>query len=77
MFLSQGMRPAVFGVLIGLVAAVALGRVMRAQLYGVSPVDSATLVAGAAIFLAVAALASSMPAARAAGTSPVEALRAG
>jgi putative ABC transport system permease protein len=77
MFLSQGMRPAVFGVLIGLVAAVALGRVMRAQLYGVSPVDSATLVAGAAIFLAVAALASSLPAARAAGTSPVEALRAG
>ncbi|HET8698547.1 MAG TPA: ABC transporter permease, partial [Gammaproteobacteria bacterium] len=64
MFLSQGMRLALAGVLIGLVAAVAFGRVLLAQLYGVSPVDPVTLVAGAAIFLAVAALASLLPAAR-------------
>ncbi len=77
MILWQGMRLAVIGVLVGLIAAVALGRVMLAQLYGVSPVDAVTLVAGSAIFLTVAAVASLLPAARAARTAPVEALRAG
>ncbi len=77
MFLSHGMRLAAVGVLIGLAAAVALGRVLVAQLNGVSPVDPATLIAASAVFLAVAALASFLPAARAAGTSPLAALRAG
>ncbi|HJR71397.1 MAG TPA: ABC transporter permease [Gammaproteobacteria bacterium] len=77
MILSQGMRLAGVGVLIGLIVAVALGRVMLAQLYGVSPVDGVTLIAGSAIFLAVAGVASLLPAGRAARTSPVDALRAG
>ena len=77
MFLTQGMRLAVVGVLLGVIGAVALGRVLLTQLYGVSPIDPITLVAGAAVFLAVAALASLLPAARAAGTSPLNALRAG
>jgi predicted permease len=77
MFLSQGMRLVGVGVLIGLIAAIALGRVLLAQLYGVSPVDPVTLIAGSAIFLAVAGLASLLPAGRAARTSPVDALRAG
>jgi ABC-type antimicrobial peptide transport system permease subunit len=76
MVLSQGMRLAGVGVLIGLVGAVALGRVMVAQLYGVSPVDPVTLVVASAIFLGVAVLASLLPAARAAGTAPADALRA-
>ena len=77
MVLSQGMWLAGVGVLIGLVAAVALGRLLATQLYGVSPVDPVTIAAAAAIFVAVAALASLLPAARAAGTAPVDALRAG
>ncbi len=77
MIVSQGMRLAGIGVLIGLVAAVALGRLMLAQLYGVSPVDPVTLIAGSAIFLAVAVLATLLPATRAAGTAPVDALRVG
>ena len=76
MVLSQGMWLAGIGMLIGLIAAVALGRVMVAQLYGVSPVDPATLVAATVIFLVVAVLASLLPAARAAGPAPVDALRA-
>jgi putative ABC transport system permease protein len=76
MVLSQGMRLAGVGVLIGLIAAVALGRVMVTQLYGVDPVDPITLVAASAIFLAVAMLASVLPAARAAATAPTDALRA-
>jgi predicted permease len=77
MVLSQGMRLAVVGVLIGLVAAVALGRVMGTLLYDTSPADPLTLVATSALFMAVAIFASFVPAARAAGTSPVRALRAG
>jgi predicted permease len=77
MVLSQGMRLAGAGVLIGLAAALALGRVMVALLYEVSPVDPVTLVVASAVLLAVAVLASLLPAARAAGTAPVNALRAG
>ena len=77
MVLSQGMRLGALGVLLGLVAAVALGRVMRTLLYDTSPVDPVTLVAVSVIFMAVAIFASVVPAARAAGTSPVRALRAG
>jgi ABC-type antimicrobial peptide transport system permease subunit len=76
MVLSQGMRLAGLGALMGLLAALVLRRVMVSLLYGVSPVDPVTLVAASAIFLAVAVLASLLPAGRAAGTSPVDALRA-
>jgi len=76
MVLSQGMRLAGIGALMGLVAALVLGRVMVALLFGVSPVDAVTLVAASAIFLAVAVVASLLPAARAARTAPVDALRA-
>jgi ABC-type antimicrobial peptide transport system permease subunit len=73
----QGLRLAGVGVLIGVVGAVALGRVIEAQLYGVSAVDPVTLIGGAVTFLAVAVLASLLPAIRAARTAPVDALRAG
>jgi len=76
MVLAYGLRIVGTGILIGLVAAVALGRLMSTQLYGVSPVDPVTLVAAAAIFLTVAVLASLLPAVRAACTSPASALRA-
>ncbi|HET7607946.1 MAG TPA: ABC transporter permease, partial [Gammaproteobacteria bacterium] len=75
--LFQGLRLAGVGVLIGVAGAIVLGRVIEAQLYGVEPVDPVTLGAGAAIFLAVAVLASLLPAIRAARTAPVDALRAG
>jgi len=73
---AHGLWLAVVGVLIGVAGAIVLGRVIEAQLYGVSPIDPVTLVGGAAIFLAVAALASLLPAMRAARTTPVDALRA-
>ncbi len=76
MILSQGIRLAGVGALMGLVAAIALGRLIVALLYGVSPVDPVTLVATSAVFLTVAVLASLLPAARAAGTAPVNALGA-
>lgn len=76
MILSQGMRLAVVGVAIGLAGAIALGGVMSSLLYGVSPADPLTLVGVSLVFLAVAAGASLIPAARAARTPPAVALRA-
>jgi putative ABC transport system permease protein len=76
MVLSQGMRLAGAGVLAGLVAALALGRVMGALLYSVSPIDPVTFVVASAVFVAVTVLASLRPATRAAGVAPVDALRA-
>jgi putative ABC transport system permease protein len=75
MVLSQGMRLAVAGAVIGLVAATALGRVIVALLYGVSPFDPVTLLATSSIFLSVAVLASLLPATRAARTAAADALR--
>jgi putative ABC transport system permease protein len=77
MVLSQGMRLAGVGVLIGLIAALALGRAVAALLYGVGPMDPGTLVAASALFLAVAGLASLLPASRAAAAAPTDALRIG
>jgi putative ABC transport system permease protein len=76
LILGHGLRLTVIGVLIGVIAALALGRVISAQLYGISPVDPVTLIGGAAIFLAIAVVASLLPALRAARTPPVDALRA-
>ncbi len=77
MVASQGLRLAGVGVLIGLIAALVLGRVMETQLYGVDPVDPVTLAAAAAVFLTVAIFASVLPARRAAAVAPMDTLRVG
>jgi ABC-type antimicrobial peptide transport system permease subunit len=64
------------GVVLGIVAAVGLGGSLSSLLYGVSAYDPATLAGSAAMFVLLAALASAMPAARAARIPPAEALRA-
>jgi predicted permease len=73
---ADGMRPVVIGMAIGLVLAVAVTRLLMSFLLGVSPLDTVTFVAGAALLTAVALTASYLPARRAATTDPVRALRA-
>lgn len=63
------------GVVAGVGAALALLRLVKSMLYGVQPWDPATLVAGAVLLLVVALAASWIPARRAAGVQPMEALR--
>jgi putative ABC transport system permease protein len=64
------------GLALGIPAAVGAGKMMASRLYGVPPWDPAVL-AGAAAVLGLAALAAAViPARRAAGVDPVEALRA-
>ncbi len=75
MVLRQGVILAGIGVVIGLVAAVGLTRFMSSLLYGVEATDPVTFAAVAAILLAVALVASYLPAVRASRTDPLVALR--
>jgi ABC-type antimicrobial peptide transport system permease subunit len=72
---GQGTRLALIGVAIGALGALAGGRALASQLYGVSASDPATLAGVAVTLVAVAALASWLPARRATRVDPVVALR--
>jgi predicted permease len=63
------------GASVGLVAALALGRVAESQLFGLSGRDPLVLVAAAAVLAAVVFAGSWLPARRAAKIAPTEALR--
>jgi ABC-type lipoprotein release transport system permease subunit len=55
--------------------ALGLTRLVKTMLYGIQPWDPATMIGGVLILLAVALAASWIPARRAAGVQPMEALR--
>ena len=76
MVLGQTMRLAVVGIGVGLVAALALNRVMNSVLFGVQSTDPLTFVIVCVLLAAVAAVAGFLPARRAARVDPLEALRA-
>jgi putative ABC transport system permease protein len=63
------------GVIFGLLAALALGRFIADQLYGVTPTDPATLVAVTLLVIVVVALASWRPARRVGRIDPIVVLR--
>jgi putative ABC transport system permease protein len=71
----QGMAPVLLGLTVGMVAALALGRLLTTQLYQVSPHNPALLAATALTLGAVALLACFLPARRATFVNPIEALR--
>lgn len=73
--LVQGLRPALFGIVVGLLAAWWGGSLMRGLLYEVAPQDPLTLVAVPAVLLAVVVLACAIPARRASRIPPAIALR--
>lgn len=63
------------GALLGCAGAVLAARMMRTQLYSVSAHDPLTYIAGVAVVLAAALLASAVPAYRAARANPLDSLR--
>jgi len=71
----QGMTPVVIGLVLGLAAALALGRLLTAQLYEVSANNPALLGATSITLAVVALLACLIPARRASLVNPIEALR--
>jgi ABC-type antimicrobial peptide transport system permease subunit len=74
--LGQGLRMALLGAAAGIVASLALARLMAAQLFGVTAHDPMTLAGVAAILVVVAIAACYVPALRATRVDPVIALRA-
>jgi putative ABC transport system permease protein len=72
---GRGLALAVAGVAIGLIAAVALMRLLESLLFGVSARDPLTFVSVAVILLLVASVACFIPARRAMRIDPITALR--
>ncbi len=72
---GEGFRLIAGGVAVGVLAAIALSRVLQALLFEVSPTDPLTLSAVAAAFVAVGLSACWGPARRAVKADPLEALR--
>jgi len=72
---GQGLRLSATGIVIGLVAALGVTRLMTSMLVNVKATDPATYAAMAVLFFIIAALASWLPARRAAALHPAVALR--
>jgi putative ABC transport system permease protein len=73
--IRQGMKLALAGLAFGLAASLALARLMKSLLFGVSAADPLTFVAVAALLALVAFAACWIPARRAAKVDPMVALR--
>ncbi|HEY9227303.1 MAG TPA: FtsX-like permease family protein, partial [Gemmatimonadaceae bacterium] len=76
MMTNQGLVLTAFGVGGGLVMFALVARFLRSFLYGVAPSDPVTLASASVLLVAIALLASWIPARRAAMVDPAEALRA-
>jgi predicted permease len=73
-FVRQGIGLTVVGIAIGIAAAAVVTRLMTSLLYGVDPLDPLTYAAVAVGLIAIAALASFVPAQRASAVDPAESL---
>jgi predicted permease len=73
--LLDGLRPALLGLALGLVASVGAAQAIRSLLYAARPLDAGVFAAVSATLLAVAALACLIPAWRASRLDPMQALR--
>ena len=72
---GQGLRLAAVGVVVGTAGSLLATRALASLLFGVTPHDPLTFIAGSLVLLLVAFLASYLPARRAMRLNPVEALR--
>jgi predicted permease len=75
MTVAQGIRPAVLGVILGLVGAFGASQILRSLLYNVEPRDVTTLLATSSVLLGIVLTAIIIPATRASRVSPTTALR--
>jgi len=72
---SQGLRLALLGIALGIVSALALGRLVQSLLYGIKATDPLTFLVVSAVAIAIASLACYLPARRATAVDPMIALR--
>jgi ABC-type antimicrobial peptide transport system permease subunit len=73
--LGEAARMAAFGVIIGVVASLAISRLLTSLLFGISATDPLTFIGVAALLSLVALAASFIPAYRATRVDPITALR--
>jgi putative ABC transport system permease protein len=72
---SDGMKPILIGVAIGLAASLALSRLVASLVFGVPPTDPLTFMVVALLLVAVGIVANTLPAYRATRVEPVRILR--
>jgi putative ABC transport system permease protein len=75
LFIGDGLRLAAIGIAIGLALSAAASRLLSSFLFGLTATDATTFVAGAGVLCVVAAVASYVPARRAARLDPAAVLR--
>ena len=75
--ISQGMAPALVGLIVGLIGAIAIARSLRSLLFEVAPADPLVIATVSAVLLLTAGVACALPARRAARLDAVETLRLG
>ncbi len=75
LILSQGLKLALIGLVIGAVIAIAVTRFLSSLLYEISATDPATFIESSLLLLLITLLASYLPARRAVKISPIEALK--
>jgi len=73
--LRESLVTVVLGIFVGAPAALALSRLVRSMLYGVTPADTVSFAAALLLMIAVTAIAAYVPARRAARVDPMVALR--
>ncbi|HEY6845640.1 MAG TPA: FtsX-like permease family protein [Terracidiphilus sp.] len=75
LMLVDGLRPALFGLLLGLLASAGSVKLIESMLFGTRPFDPTVFVAVIATLLVVVALACAIPAWRASRLNPIQTLR--
>jgi hypothetical protein len=73
---GEGLRLTSLGLAIGVVLSIGAGALLSSVLFGVGPLDPATLAAAVAVFGVVSVAATALPARRAVRLDPLRALRA-
>jgi ABC-type antimicrobial peptide transport system permease subunit len=76
MVMGTTLRQTVFGVVIGVLLALAAGRALSASLFGLVPGDAGTLALAALLMVLISVLATYVPARRALRVDPVRDLNA-
>jgi predicted permease len=75
LMLLDGLKPAIFGLVAGLIASAATTRLIASLLYSTQPLDLAVFVLVSVVLMLVAAVACLVPAWRASRLDPMQALR--
>jgi macrolide transport system ATP-binding/permease protein len=75
LLLGDGLRPALYGLALGILVSAGAVQMIQSMLYGTRPLDPAVFAAVAVLLLVVAALSCLVPALRASAIDPMQALR--